>query len=344
MITLQQILLALGTIVFFVILSYILIYALRKLAKLTKRTQSTLDDFIIKEIKKPVKFIIILTGMCIGIYYIIPDLKINGFSIITLYKILAIIAFTYFFIKLLTATINWYFENKAKENKIKLDTTLVQFLRKTIIATVIVMALLMILDTVGIKVGPILAGLGIAGLAVALALQDTLGNFFASIYLTVDRPVKIGDYIELDTKHMGYVKEIGWRSTKLKTRENNVIIIPNSKLSQSIVINYHQPFTSLKVQVPIGVSYNSDLEKVEKVIIETANKLRKGLEEADKNTEPSVRFENFGDSSINLTVNIYAKDYESQFTLKDKCIREIHKAFMKNKIEIPYPQRVMHRV
>ena len=332
----------LGILIFSIILSVIAIYILRRILKTSTRT-GIIDDTFVNEIKRPIKIVIILAGLAIGFYYINPDFKIDGISLFLLYKILAVVSLTYLITKIISASINLYVHKKRQQDKSSIDRTLFHLLKRTIVITLYVIALLVIFNTVGIKIGPVLAGLGIAGLAVALALQDTLNNFFSGLYLTLERPIKIGDYIELDKEHKGYVKEIGWRSTKLKTRENNIIIIPNSKLSQSTVINYHQPFTNLKVQIPLTISYKSDLNKVEKIIVQTAKKIRDESTESDKNSEPHIRFEGFGDSGINLTANIYSKDYENQFALKDKFMKAIFISFNKNKIEIPYPQRVIHR-
>ena len=138
-----------------------------------------------------------------------------------------------------------------------------------------------------------MASLGIAGLAVALALQDTFSNFFSAVYITADRPVKVGDYIELENGLKGYVEDVGWRSTRLRTLPNNSIIIPNNKLAQSILTNYDAPKPEMSIVIPVGVSYNSDLEKVEKVTVDVAKKVLGSVEGGVADFEPFIRYKEF---------------------------------------------------
>ncbi len=126
--------------------------------------------------------------------------------------------------------------------------------------------ILILLDYLNVSITPILAGLGIGGLAIALALQPTLGNFFAGTQIVSDRVVRTGDYIELDNSSIrGYVTDVGWRSTRIRTPFDNLVTIPNSRLADSIITNYYAPNMELGVIVNCGVSYSSDLAHVEDV-------------------------------------------------------------------------------
>ena len=135
-------------------------------------------------------------------------------------------------------------------------------------AVLATLTVLIILSNMGVSITPIIASLGITSLAVALALQPTLENFFSGIQLVMDKPIRIGDYIELDSGEQGFVEKIGWRSTWIRMLPNNIVIMPNSKLSNSKLINYYYPERELSVPVEVGVHYSSDLELVEKVCIE----------------------------------------------------------------------------
>ncbi len=140
-------------------------------------------------------------------------------------------------------------------------------------ALLIGLCVLLVLGSLGISVTPLIASLGITSLAVALALQPTLENFFSGVQIIIDKPFRIGDFIELESGEQGFVDKIGWRSTWIKMLPNNIVIVPNSKVSQSKIINYYYPEKELSVPVEVGVHYNSDLEFVEKVTLEVANQI-----------------------------------------------------------------------
>ncbi len=341
MIEVNKWIVSIGTIILFVLLSFLSIFIINKILKLTSR-KVTLDNKIVKALRTPLRLVIILIGIFITNFYLEPDLKINGFNLVVVYKIIVVLVFIYALINIIKASFIWYVDNLRIKKNTKIDDTIFHFMNKVISVVFYLIAILVSLSLLGIEIKPILAGLGIAGLAVALALQDTLSNFFSAIYIAVDQPVKIGDFIEIPGSEKGYVTEIGWRSTRLRTRENNVVVIPNSKLAQSIVINYHQVQSRFRIEVPVGISYGSNLEIAEKITVETAKKVMKELEHKIRDFEPYVRYDNFGDSSINFKVSLMTDNVENKSLLVHKFIKELTKEFRKNKIEIPYPQRDVH--
>jgi len=194
----------------------------------------------------------------------------------------------------------------------------------------------------GVEITPLLAGLGIAGIAVAMALKDTLSNFLSAIYITADRPMKLGDYIELDAKTAGYVVDIGWRTTRLRTWDHNYLILPNSKIAESVFRNYNAPKTEMTTLVSCGVAYDSDLEKVEKVALAVAKKVQKSVDGTIKEYEPSLRFREFGDSAITFTVSLRVKNRESRGRVVHEFIKALKTSFDKEKVEIPFPQMDIH--
>ena len=199
----------------------------------------------------------------------------------------------------------------------------------------------MLLDYFGISITPLVAGLGIGGLAVALALQPTLGNFFAGTQLVLDRMVHVGDYIELDSGEKGYVVEVGWRSTRVRTTFNNMMVIPNSRLVDSIITNYYGPSMEMAVMVESGVSYSSDLAQVEAVALAVAREIVEELPEAVKTREPWFAYDAFGDSNINFWVWIYAIDRIASFRVKSELIKRLHTRFAQEGITINYPVRLL---
>ncbi len=211
--------------------------------------------------------------------------------------------------------------------------------RVTVILAYLI-GLLVLLDYLGISVSPLIAGLGIGGLAIALALQSTLSNFFAGTSIVVDHVVREGDYIELDDGTIrGYVTEIGWRSTRIRTTFNNMVIVPNSRLADSVITNYYGPTMDMGVIVEGGVSYSSSLPRVEEIALEVAKEVIDELDEAVKTFEPWFGYEEFGDSNINFWVWLQAKDRIASFRVKSELIKRLKSRFDQEGITINYPVR-----
>ncbi len=207
--------------------------------------------------------------------------------------------------------------------------------------TILLIGTLIILQSFGLSITPLLTAFGVGGLAVSLALKDTLSDFFAGLHILLSQKVRIDDFVELDSGQMGYVSNITWRNTTLKERTNNLITIPNSKLSNAITKNYDVIDTSYSVKISGGVAYDSDLDRVEKVILEVANSVIKDLDAAKKDHTPAIRFQEFGDSSINFTVYMRAVKYGDHHPVKHEFIKRLHKRFDEEGIEIPFPIRTL---
>ena len=196
-------------------------------------------------------------------------------------------------------------------------------------------------NLIGFDLAPVLTALGVGGLAVALALQDTLGNLFAGLQILAAKELKPGDYIKLDSGEEGYVLDINWRNTVIKTLLENVVIIPNSKISGSISTNYFTLQKNMFFHVIVGVHYDSDLEQVEQVTLEEAINLMKDYASNLKNFEPKVRFFEFADSSINMRVWLATDLYENQFIMQHLFIQRLQKRFKQEGIIIPFPIRTI---
>ena len=218
------------------------------------------------------------------------------------------------------------------------NTTVVLF-RKLLSAVLLVIGSLTVLNQFDIEIGPVLASLGVAGLAVALALQDTLANYFAGITMAIDKPIRPGDYVRLEDGSEGFVETIGWRTTRLKPWGETTVVVPNTKLANSILTNNYYPDLSVRVYIDCGVSYDSDLEHVEAVCIRVGQEVSAQVEDADTEFTPVVRFKNFGDSNIDFTVILRTLNYADSFLLKHEYIKAIHKAFREEGITIEFPVR-----
>jgi small-conductance mechanosensitive channel len=212
-------------------------------------------------------------------------------------------------------------------------------LRKIINGVIIALGLMIVLSQLGVAIGPLLASLGVAGIAVALALQDTLGNLFSGIYLAFDQPIRPGDYVKLDNGVEGFVEHIGWRNTCIRPWENNYIVVPNSKLSESIITNWHLPEPSMTFYVWCGVDYDSDLDVVEEVTLQVAHEIQQTSEGANPDYEPVFRVKEFADSNINFLVGLQVLDPVANYRVSHEFMKALHRRFREHDIEISWPVR-----
>ncbi|MFF4960000.1 mechanosensitive ion channel family protein [Streptomyces sp. NPDC001222] len=206
---------------------------------------------------------------------------------------------------------------------------------------VLAMGFLVMLQTLGISIAPLLTALGVGGLAVALALQDTLANLFAGIHILASKTVQPGDYIRLSSGEEGYVVDINWRQTTVRQLSNNLVVIPNGQLAKSNMINFTRPEQRLTVLVQVGVGYDSDLEHVEKVTMEVVAEVMTEITGAVPEHEPAIRFHTFGDSRIGFTVILGVGEFSDQYRIKHEFIKRLHKRYRAEGIRIPAPARTV---
>jgi len=207
-----------------------------------------------------------------------------------------------------------------------------------------VIGILIILDALSISITPMITALGVGGIAVSLALKDTLTDVFAGLHILLSKKVQVGDFIQLDSGEMGYIQNISWRNTIMMERTNNIIHIPNTRLSSAIIKNFDSGDPSFSVKIPVGVGYSSDLDEVEKVTKKVINEIQSSMEETNNNYEPTMRFQNFGESSINLMVYFRGNRYGDQNPIIHQFIKTLHKRYSEAGIEIPFPMRtVIHK-
>jgi small-conductance mechanosensitive channel len=199
------------------------------------------------------------------------------------------------------------------------------------------------LGGLGISITPVLTALGVGGLAVALALQETLSNFFAGIHLLIEQPIRVGDFIKLESGQEGYVADIGWRTTRIRMLPNNMVILPNSKLTQSIVTNYYLPEPRMALLLPISVSCKADPERIEHILVEEATLALGQIPGLLAEPAPFVRFiPGFGESSLDFTLICQVREFTDQYLAQHELRKRILKRFRSDGIEIPFPQRTIH--
>ncbi len=207
---------------------------------------------------------------------------------------------------------------------------------------VVGIGLLVLLQSLGVSVTPLLTALGVGGLAVALALQDTLANLFAGVHILASRKVQPGDYVRLDSDDQeGYIVDINWRNTTIRQLAGNLVIVPNSRFADAILTNYHRPAQDQSVMVQVGVGYDSDLDEVENVTVDVAREVLYDVDGAVTEHKPSVRFHTFGDSSIDFSVTLRTREFTDQYVLVHEFIKRLHRRYRAEGIEIPMPTRTL---
>jgi small-conductance mechanosensitive channel len=208
-------------------------------------------------------------------------------------------------------------------------------------ALITTLGLLVILNGLGLSITPMLTALGVGGLAVALALQEPLANFFAGLFITLAGQIRVGDYVTLESGQEGYVADFSWRSTRLRMLANNLVVVPNAKLAQAIVVNHTLPSQDLAVLVEVGVDYASDLRHVERVVMEVGTDVMTEVPGGVPDFAPFIRYHTFGDSSINFTVILRAKQFVDQYLVKHEFVKRLHARFNQEEIVIPFPIRTI---
>ncbi len=315
------------------------------LSRIASRIPGTLDEELLNVTRGPVVLFIALSGLFVALL-ILTSLHSPRYQLIAGYQdyvlrawlVVIIAEVAYLIYHLMDAALTWYIQKVAVTTETELDDRLLPPLKRIMPLVVYSLGFLMALSVLNIPISPILAGLGIGGLAVALAVQPTLANFFAGTYVVTEGELNVGDYIELQGGPSGYVVEVGWRSTKIRSMLNNLVIIPNSQMANSIVTNYYSPEPALNVLVYCGVSYDSDLNVVESVVREAAQELVTESEHA-VDGEPWFGFEEFGDSNISFWVFVQATDRLGSFYLTSELVKVIHSRLTAAGIEINYPVR-----
>ena len=304
--------------------------------KFADRTATKLDDIILHALNLPLVLFIFVSG--IFVLQNIFGFKWNGelLKVVdVVFKGTTIIAVILFLDRLLKGLMDHY----ARDVKILKDSG--SMLPTIVRAVVFGLGILILLDSFGVSITPILASLGIGSLAIALALQPTLENFFSGVQILIDKPVSVGQFVKLDSGEEGYVEKIGWRSTWVRMLPNNVVVIPNNVLVNSKVLNYYYPQTEMAVLVQVGVHYDSDLENVEKVTIEVGEEILKTVQGGVPEFMPFIRYHTFNDFSIDFTVILRVKEFVDNYLVKHEFIKRLHKRFNEEGIIIPYPIRTL---
>ncbi|MBW2965189.1 mechanosensitive ion channel family protein [Candidatus Woesearchaeota archaeon] len=324
-------------IIFFVASKAFLFLVEKFILALTAKTKTKLDDMLVERTNKPISWLLIFIGLRISLDFLdlqnmVGDVlsKINN-SFIYLWSGIVIIA-------VIVTLIDYWGMTYAKKTKSTIDDALVPLFRRTTKVVMMVVLAIMILSMWGVDVTGLLAGVGIAGIAIGFAVKDSLANIFGGVSIILDKSVNVGDKIELADGTVGIVDDVGIRATRIKTYDNESVLIPNGSMSTMKIKNYNLPDLRARVTVQFGTEYGTDPEKVKKLVLAEI----KGMKEVLKDPEPVVRFSEMADFALVFKAFFWVDDISKVYPNKEEANLKIYKMLNKKKIGIPFPTQTVY--
>jgi small-conductance mechanosensitive channel len=296
------------------------------------KTKTQLDDVLMNALNLPLTLLIFVSGIFI-LEKISPfreETELMRYFFIAL-RATAIVAAIIFFDRLLRGLIRNY------SNRVDILKTSGGLAQGIVRIIVFGLGLLILLDSFGVSITPLIASLGIGSLAVALALQPTFENFFSGIQIMIDKPIMVGHFIRLESGEEGYVQKIGWRSSWVRMLPNNTVVIPNKILVNSRVTNYYYPERVMSVLIQVGVHYGSDLEYVERVTVDVGEEVMREVPGGVPEFKPFIRYHTFNSSSVDFTVILRCREFVDSYMIKHEFIKRLHKCYHEKGIVIPFP-------
>ena len=317
-----------------VLVAKLVLFIFKKyIEKIAKKTTNAVDDIIVEKTEKPIFFLIIALGLKGAVYNLTTHSIVNK-----LVDSLMALLFIFIIIRVIDIVVEAWAVTFAKKTKTNLDGTLMPLTHKAIRVIFMIIAFLWVLRIWEVNITPYLAGAGIAGLVLGMALQDTMKNVFGGISLILDKTYKEGDKIKLDNDTMGTVHEVGLRSTKLVTLDNEVVYIPNGYLANTKVSNYARPDPKVRVKVSFGAEYGTKIEKVRKTVLAVLQKDKEIMAEP----VPEVQFLEMGDFAFNFQAVFWVERWDMAWNKKLLMTEQIYNALNKAKINIPFPTRTIY--
>lgn len=330
------------TVLCWVGIGFFVIYVVGPIVLLiTKKTKTQVDDILYNILKTPIIVYLVVYGV-VSSAMILPLPTVWIEYIYLVFKIFTIILFTYVAYRIFKDLLIYYGKKYAQKTKTNVDDVLIPIVEKIGDIVIIAAGAIGILSIFGINVAYFIAGMGVLGIVLGLAAQDTLGNLFAGIFLLADNAFLVGDYIMLAGDNTVYqVVKVGARSTKLYNLfEHTLEIVPNRYLADSRIINMVRPDMKYKISIDVGVSYGSDVKKVMDILYEVAMEHPNVLKEEPH--EPVVRFVNFGESSLDFKLIVWVDNMMNQWKVGSELRQRILERFREEGIEIPFPQMDVH--
>ncbi len=328
-----------------IIAAFIVHEVFRWLQKRADLTESKLDDIVLYSLDKPLAIALIAGSVWISVTFIIdPAALLGDYAWLVSEKCFAAAAiliaawvvssFVYNFI-------NLYGRWMASQTETDLDDRIIRVLELAARYVIWFIAILMVLQMLEVDITPLVAGAGLAGLAVALAAQDIVSNFFGGAVILADKPFAVGDRIKIDS-YLGDVVSIGPRSTRIKTLDHQMVTIPNSMVSSSVIVNYAMPDVKLKIKIPISAAYGSDIKRVKEILIDIGCEAAARSKYVLSDPAPSAYFLEFGASSLDFMLIIWARAFNLAWDVQDYVNTRVYERFAEEGIEIPFPQMDVH--
>ena len=309
--------------------------------RFTQWTPTGFDSRIVRGIRLPLTLGIVVLGGYLALILGLDLSEGQRDATDTVGGLLGIVLAVIGAASIISNIFDWYIENVGPRTRNTLVSRLFPLFRRIAMVLVYGVGALLVMDQLTINISPLIAGLGLGGLAVALAIQPTLSNLFAGTYVMTEGVISSGDYIELENGIAGYVIDVGWRSTRIRTWHNNMVVIPNSRFAETIITNYQRPVVAMNVVVSCGVSYDSDLYQVEQVCREVMDEVLDTNPNGVKSFGGWFGYDSFDDSNVNFWLFVQAKDRVASFGLKSALMQRLHQRFKEEGIVINYPVRTL---
>jgi small-conductance mechanosensitive channel len=317
-----------------VLVAFLAKFILKQILKpMAKKSKTKVDDLIIKSISSIIFYIVLILGFKIGIQHFEFETTLYSSIVNTLFILVIVIML----LRIITNFTKHWLNEWADKTASTADDRLIPLVAKILKSVTIILGFFFIFDTWNINLSPLLATAGIAGIAIGFAVRDSLANVLGGIQLVLDKTFKVGDKVELESGEMGEILDIGIRSTKLRTYDNEVIYIPNGSLANTKIKNFTVPDLSVRVNVNFGVEYGSDPEQVRNVVLEAIKRIDSVIEAP----EPVVQFLNMSDFSLDFVARVWVQSYTEAYSTKLKVTDEIYNALNKADIGIPFPTRTV---
>lgn len=312
--------------------------------RLIAKTESDLDNIIVEIIADRIKWIAVVAGAYLASEELAQTVGTHavarqwlGYSRGVIF-VCFVVVIAAVLIRVADSSAKYIIERHARRTSSRINEALLPLLNRLTNILIVLIALIIILHHFGQDVSSLVVSLGVGSLAIALAAQETIANMIGGFVIMTDRPFRVGDRIKLPSGEVGDVQEIGIRSTKILDFDNNLIVSPNAELIKGKIVNYSYPVDQIRVAVDVTVAYGTNIEAARSIM------LRIALEHPDvlKDPAPAVFLTGFGESSLNLMLNGRTSDYHVKFLVETTLREQIYNAFLKEGIEIPFPQRVVH--
>ncbi len=303
------------------------------LKPLAKRTKTKIDDLIIRSVSAVIFYAVLVFGLKLSLGHF----QFESSALQNLVDSVLVLVVAVFLIRIIHNFAKHWKEDWATKTESTADDRLIPLLEKILEAVVVILAVIFILDTWNVNITPLLGTAGIAGIALSFAVKDSLANIIGGIQLVVDKTFKVGDKIQLASGELGDILDIGLRSTKLRTYDNEIIYIPNGNLANAMIKNFTVPDLSIRVNVDFGVEYGSDTRKVQEVVLEAV----KGVDTVLAEPEPVVQFVKMSDFSLDHVARVWVQSYQDAFATKVAVTGAIYDALNRAGIGIPFPTRTV---